>query len=120
MPLLRAALLVSLAACGTVANNRYAQVHIAADQPGGVVWMNGLEVGPAPQVLSARGDRGARFEVVWPDGARAACRVGTAIEPWWIPLDLLVFGLVGPAIDATTGRWRDLDRTRCHLRHPGA
>ena len=21
---------------------------------------------------------------------------------------------------ATTGRWRDLDRTRCHLRHPGA
>jgi hypothetical protein len=116
---LATALIVAVAGCGSMANQRYRDVHIDADRAGGVVWMNGLEVGPAPQVLSAATDRGARFAVVWPDGASATCRVGTHVEPQWIFLDLLAFGLLGPAIDASTGRWRDLAFDHCRVRYPG-
>ncbi len=113
------ALALAVASCGTMVNQRYRDVRIDADRPGGVVWMNSLEVGPAPQRLSVATDRGATFAVIWPDGAMAQCRVGTALEPHWIVLDLLVLGLVGPTIDAATGRWRDLDRDACRVRHPG-
>ena len=116
-----ALLALTLAACGTLANDRHAVIDVGADRRGGVVWMNGLEVGPAPQRLSVASDRGAAFAVRWPDGAVARCRVDSEIELRWVIGDVLLFGLLlGPTVDAITDGWRGPSTRRCFIRHPGA
>jgi hypothetical protein len=106
------------AGCGTLWNQKYRTVRVESAPAGALVRMNGARVGQAPLEVSVSAQDGAAFSVEWSDGTRAGCAITASVEPHWIALSLIFGGLVGPVIDASTGRWRDLDQTRCVVHHP--
>jgi hypothetical protein len=108
---------LALGGCATLFNRGGADIQLRSDPPGAIVAMDGLEVGPTPQVVRADRRTGARFDFRWSDGATASCTIGTHTQIVWYVPDVL-FGLVGLFVDAASGDAVGLDAHECVARHP--
>ena len=108
---------LALGGCATLFNRGGQSIALRSDPPGAIVAMDGLDVGPTPQVVRADRRTGARFDFRWSDGATASCTIGTHTQIAWFVPDV-VFGLVGLAVDAVTGDAVSLDAHECVARHP--
>lgn len=92
---------------------RYRKIELISDPPGAEVSMDGLPVGVAPLTVSILRQDAYVFTFRWGD-ATAECRLVPAFRAQWLALDMLAGGLLlGPLIDAASGRWRTVDDYQC-------
>jgi hypothetical protein len=116
---MRALVLLSLgllAGCAFMLGEETKSVRLVSDPPGAEVAMDGLRVGRAPLSVDVLEQEDYDFSFRWEGGAVAHCRMSPSWRPYFIFPDLLLGGIAGIVIDASTGYWVRQSADGCSVR----
>jgi len=102
-----------LAGCAFILGEQTKTVHLVSNPPGAEVAMDGLRVGRAPLDVGILEQEDYDFSFRWDGGAVAHCRLSPSWKPYFLFPDILLGGLAGIVIDASTGYWVREDADGC-------
>ncbi|MCC6997446.1 MAG: PEGA domain-containing protein [Deltaproteobacteria bacterium] len=116
--ILLAASVLGGAGCGAMFGSKRRTVTITSVPAGAEAIVDGQLVGYTPVQVSLTDDR--PHEVLFRSGqVQTVCRIESEIDATWLILDILTFP-IGVVVDAVTGDWKELDKSRCHALLPAA
>lgn len=97
-----------LASCSTIVNGRYDEVRVSSSVPGAAVIVDGMNKGQTPCVVEVSRKGGQTLSIEKEGYEAYQTRLSTSLSGWMFG-NILIGGLIGIAVDVTTGAWSDIE-----------
>jgi hypothetical protein len=104
---------VCASGCATMFTAEDDRVFVSSKTSGSTVLVNGMPRGQTPVHVGLAKSRHHTIVVVNPGGQTFTCTANPMVQSGWLVLDI-VAGVVPALVDATTGKWSELDISSCY------
>ena len=96
--------------CAAIFKGSSSNVDFNSDPAGAKVYVNGHLMGTTPVKLKLESKRTYNIEFKKEGYGSKTYTITNHVGAGWIILDVLLTGLIGVVVDATTGAWYELDQ----------